>query len=269
MTPERANIKSFLSNMTIVQKMTELESQIRAQPDQFQYRWQLFLLLCLQGNWERALQQLQVCARIDAQFAQEAQALRWLIKCEHFRQQNVFLEGKQKPSFWTETETPWMQKMFEALQLNIAKQVDQADEKRSEALDMGPEVNGTVNGESFLWLTDSDSRLGPLCEVYHNQNYWWISFADIKQINFYKPQTVTDLIWAKAQFVLKDHSVFMAYVPARYPLGNEPKSDEMLLGQYTSWQEEGETLVIGQGQKMFAADREDYPILECQEIIFE
>ena len=269
MMTESIHMKTFLSGATIGQKMETVEAEIRSNPDKFQYRWQLFLLLCLQGNWERAIQQLQLCAKFDAQFSKEAQALRWLIKCEHLREE-IFSTATKKPPFWEGKESPWMSLMFDALKLNLEHETDLADQIRNQALDQSSqETTGQINGEPFMWLTDSDSRLGPICELYHNQNYWWISLSDIKQINFYKPQTTIDLIWAKGQFLLKDQTTFMAYTPARYPLNSQPENDNILLSQYTSWQEEGETLVIASGQKVFATEEKDYPLLECQEIIFD
>lgn len=268
MDTEAIYIKSFLSEKSLAQKITDIEGDIRDQPNRFLFRWQLLLLLCLYGRWERALQQLQLCAKLDKQFAQEAQALRWLIKCEHLREE-MFTQGQKKPSFWADKEVAWMDQLWTALTLNFANKTEQADEAREAALDQASQVSGLINGEKFQWITDSDSRLGPVFEVYHNQNYWWLDPKEIKQINFYKPQAVIDLIWAKAQFTLKDLSTFMAYVPARYPLDDAQLADDVLLSSHTYWSEFGETLVIGKGQKVWATDTKDYPLLECQEIIFD
>lgn len=264
---KQAHIKRYLDNTTLADKMTEIEAQIKMKPNDVQARWSLFFILCIQGNGQRALLQLQTLAKLDDSLTQQVQVLRSLIQCDHHREK-LFLEATAAPALLG-SKAPWMHTLFQALQLEQKGETDQADAKRLEALELAPTASGQIDGHAFEWFTDSDSRLGPVCELYHDQNYWWLSFADIQSLKFQRPQTVLDLIWAKVTCQLKDQTTLMAYMPMRYPLGNVTKEDKVLLSQYSHWEELSDTLVIGHGQKVFSTDQDDYSALDCHQIIFD
>lgn len=48
------------------------EQQVRENPAKALCRHSLFQLLCVAGDWSRALHQLQLCARMEANYTQEA-----------------------------------------------------------------------------------------------------------------------------------------------------------------------------------------------------
>ena len=64
--------------------LTRLEGEVRTHPSSAGHRWALAELLCVLGQWERALKQLQVGAKLvdvkDAQWQAKAQMLRGLIR---------------------------------------------------------------------------------------------------------------------------------------------------------------------------------------------
>ena len=104
--------------------LSSLQEQVRKAPGDPKPRVFLFQLLCVLGQWERALKQLQVCAALDAAAVPMAQTYRELIGCELFRGE-VFA-GKRLPSIFGEPE-PWMAQLLQAAQLTALGEHTQAE----------------------------------------------------------------------------------------------------------------------------------------------
>ncbi|MBF3845457.1 ImpE/SciE family protein, partial [Burkholderia pseudomallei] len=66
-------------------RLAAAQAAVRARPVDAASRWALFQLLCVTGQWERAVGQLQAYARFAAQHAHIAHAYRDLIRAERFR----------------------------------------------------------------------------------------------------------------------------------------------------------------------------------------
>ena len=69
-----------------------LQAQIRKQPADAKLRVFLFQLLCVQGDWSRALNQLTVACELDISTLPMVQTYRETIQCERLREQ-VFKGG--------------------------------------------------------------------------------------------------------------------------------------------------------------------------------
>ena len=89
-----------------------LTEQVRSQPQNVKLRTFLFQLLCVLGQWERALNQLKVAGELDAATLPMVQTYREAIACEALRRQ-VFA-GQKLPMLFGEPE-PWMALLIEAL----------------------------------------------------------------------------------------------------------------------------------------------------------
>ena len=92
--------------------LAELQDQVRAKPQDPPSRVFLFQLLALVGQWDRALNQLQVCGQLDPLAQTMVQAYTQTIRCENLRAQ-VFA-GKKTPLVLGEPE-PWVALLLQAL----------------------------------------------------------------------------------------------------------------------------------------------------------
>ena len=70
-----------------------LQALVRAKPADAKLRIFLFQLLCVIGDWNRAIRQLKVCGELDPGALQMAQAYREAIICEVYREK-VFAGDK-------------------------------------------------------------------------------------------------------------------------------------------------------------------------------
>lgn len=263
--------------------VSRAEADVRTKPQDTQARWLLFELLCVLGQWDRALKQLQVWAGMSKESESTAHVMRGLVKAE--RQRMDVLGGKAEPATvaaaWAgaparvaddeapDAEAPlWMADLTEALRLGAAGRGDAAaasDAAREAALSKVPDTPGSSNLQpSFNWIADPDSRLGPVCEVILIGAYRWLAFDDdIRSLTKAAPERLLDLVWSQMDIVLRDGTPLKGYMPMRYPVQDGDR-DALLMGRETVWHETGRTGVHGRGQKMWMTDAEDMALLDLR-----
>lgn len=260
--------RQWLHGDSLTTALKRAEEHVRQHPTKTAARWLLFELLCIQGNWERALKQLQTWATLSPESDGVAQTMRGLIRAERQRT-DVFL-GRQAPVPVVDLP-PWMTELAQAIRLNANSQTHQADLVRAHALDRAPDVKGLGNLGAFDWIADSDTRLGPVCELIAQGSYRWLGFHDVRSIRLAAPERLIDLVWSSAQIMLFDGTPLRAFLPTRYPVLSPEAgiaSDEELLSHQTSWTDVGETGVFGSGQKIWITSQRDWPLLEVRDCSF-
>ncbi|UDM49827.1 type VI secretion system accessory protein TagJ [Cupriavidus sp. MP-37] len=238
--------------------LAETEAQVREHPGSFAFRWQLFQWLCVVGDWPRALKQVQVATQLAPDFAQTAHVYRDLIRAEVFRGE-VFA-GQRTPGSLLPAPA-WVAKLHTALAENNTGDCSAADISRDLALSQAPASAGAHDGVRFAWITDTDTRLGPTCEIVTAGRYAWPPFAQMRKIELGKTSGLLDLLWRPATVTLADGVVSHGFLPVRYP-SSEQGSDGIRLARETSWAEAGETGVIGIGQKTWMTDAGDVAMLD-------
>src|SRR6267142_6275204 len=75
--------------------LAQLQEQVRARPADPKLRIFLFQMLCVLGQWERALNQLKVASELDPAALAMAQMYGDAVRCEAIRHE-VF-DGKKSP----------------------------------------------------------------------------------------------------------------------------------------------------------------------------
>ena len=103
-----------LQNVDVDAALEALFDEVRSQPDQAKHRIFLFQLLCVAGQWDRALTQLNVAHELDPAAAMMANAYQEILRCEAFRAK-VFA-GTHTPLVFGDP-APWIAQRLEALQL--------------------------------------------------------------------------------------------------------------------------------------------------------
>ena len=152
---------------------------VRKDPADAKLRIFLAQLLMLQGDWDRAVNQLKVVGEVDAGALPMAHAYSTAIQCERLRA-DVFA-GTRGPLLFGEPE-PWIAQLMQSLTLLGQGNAQQAAELRAQAFDAAPATAGTLNGEPFEWIADADSRLGPMLEVLLNGAYYWVPLHRVTRV---------------------------------------------------------------------------------------
>jgi type VI secretion system protein ImpE len=247
----------------LIGELKRLQAEVRAHPEDAKLRAYLFQLLVVQGEWQRALNQLQVCAQLSAKAIPMAQTYREAIICEIFRGE-VFA-GKRTPHILGEPPG-WVGPLIESMKKLAAGEIAAAESMRAEALEQAPATSGTIDGKPFEWIADADSRLGPVCEAIVDGKYYWIPFERLASVKVEPPTDLRDFVWVGAHLGLATGATQVALIPARYPETEKAGDDALRLSRMTTWREIGEETYVGAGQRMWATDSGEFPLLDTREI---
>jgi type VI secretion system protein ImpE len=296
MTPTTDPMPMRLSQLSaegnLQDALARLESAVRRTPGSASHRWALVEMLCVLGQWQRALKHLQISAQLaggeDMQWPAKAQMLRGLIRAEAQRL-DVF-EGHSMPQ--PAIDRPqWMDSLARALAFNAQGDHVEADRFRRAALEEAPTrpvvcawcedpvthiasegVVETMVERRFEWIGDSDTRLGPVCEFIVAGGYRWLAFADIASLQMERPSHLLDLVWRPVTLQLQGTragaQTLRGFFPSRYsgtenlPPGTDgARRDALTLARLTQWEAVGDTGVFAVGQKTWMTDGGDMPLL--------
>ncbi|MBL8260723.1 MAG: virulence protein SciE type [Candidatus Competibacteraceae bacterium] len=246
--------------------LAELQAQVRKEPANPKYRTFLFQLLTVLGQWERALNQLNVVGEMDAASLPMVQTYREAIRCELLRAE-VFA-GRRSPLVFGDPQ-PWIALSLDALRLTAAGQWGSARAARDRAFEQAPAVAGTMDGQRFGWLADADPRLGPVLEVIANGRYYWVPFQRIRAIRLEQPADLRDCVWMPAHLTWANGGEAVGLIPARYPDSHAAADPLVQLGRKTEWRDCGEDTWLGLGQRMLATDQGECPLLDARAIELE
>src|SRR5258706_6442922 len=175
-----------------------LQNQIRNDPSNAKLRVFLFQLLCVMGQWDRALTQLNTAAGIDPKALLMKEVCQQIVQCEALRKE-IFAGNKLPLVFGQPQE--WVGWMIQANQHSAQGHYREAQELRDRALEAAPAVAGHINAAAFEWVADADPRLGPILEAIIEGRYFWIPLSNINQIKIDKPVDLRDVVWAQAKLV--------------------------------------------------------------------
>lgn len=245
--------------------LADSREAVRKAPADVRLRRFFFQLLCVVGQWDKALTQLNVLADMDADSLLLARIFEPTVRCEAFRAE-VFV-GKRSPLIFGEPEE-WVGLLVQANALVAEGEFAASRELRERALEAAPAVPGEINGHAFEWLGDADSRLGPVLEVILEGKYYWVPFSRIQAVRIEPPTDLRNLVWTPANFVWTNGGEAPGFIPSRYP-GSESSADvELKLARKTAWDEKDPGLFFGTGQRLLATNETEYSLLEVRKIAF-
>ncbi len=243
-----------------------LQTAVRADPSALKLRVFLFQLLCVTGEWKRAITQLKLCAELDPIAIPMAQAYREGIICEVFREK-VFA-GEKDPLIFGEP-AEWIALMIEANRALAQGNAAQAADLRVKAFDQVPEASGTINGTKFDWVADADMRLGPLLEIIINGKYYWMPFDAIDTLTIEEPEDLRDAVWTAANLKVKAGGEVVALIPTRYAGTHTGDDDAAKLARATTWADVGNDTYIGRGQRLLTIGETDIALMDLRSLIMD
>jgi type VI secretion system protein ImpE len=241
--------------------LDQLKGEVRRAPRDARLRTFLFQMFCVFAEWDRALNQLAVCAELDPLALPMAQAYRAAIRCEMLRER-VFA-GVRTPTVLGDPE-PWMPLLFEANRLLAAGRGDEAARLRDDAFEAAPAAAGTLDGRPFAWIADADQRLGPMLEAIVDGKYYWVPFQRLRALDVEPPEDLRDQVWMPARFLWANGGEAFGFVPTRYP-GSAAAEPQLALSVRTEWREEGDWF-LGLGQRVLATDAEEAALMDLRRL---
>jgi type VI secretion system protein ImpE len=254
-----------LQEGNLQEALVQLQNQVKKDPANAKLRTFLFQLLAVQGEWDRALTQLNVAGDLDAATLPMVQTYREAIRCELLRK-DIFL-GLKTPQIFGEPQQ-WIALLVQALKLTAHQQHTDANKLRDQAFELAPTTSGTINGESLEWLADADTRLGPVLEAIINGQYYWIPFLQIQEIQIEEPADLRDVVWMPAHFIWTNGGDAVGLIPTRYPDSETAEDPLLRLARKTEWTELASQTFFGLGQRLLSTNDNDYALMDIREIKF-
>lgn len=243
-----------------------LQREVREHATDVRLRVFLFQLLCVLGQWQRALAQLQVCGELDAATLPMVNTYREALQCEVVRE--AVFAGGTTPIVFGKPQ-PWVALLVQALAADAGGNPAAASELRACAFDEAPTSAGRLDGQSFDWIADADSRLGPVLETVLNGRYCWVPFAALARVRIEPPVDLRDLVWAPAQLQFVNGGESVALLPARYAGSGAAADGALQLSRGTEWLELGPDQFRGLGQRLLATSAADHGLLAVREVVLD
>jgi type VI secretion system protein ImpE len=241
--------------------LAHLQEQVRATPADPKLRIFLFQLLCVLGQWDRALTQLKVAADLDASALPMAQTYGDAVRCERIRR-DVF-EGRKSPMVFGEPEQ-WLALLIESLLLAGRGEQAKSEHYRLRAFEEAEMSSGALDGQPFTWICDADARLGPVLEAVINGRYYWVPFSRLSSVSIEPPEDLRDMVWMPAHLQFENGGESVALIPTRYT-GSEDAADGLIaLARKTLWEEVAPDVHYGLGQRIIATDAIEVPLMEVR-----
>ncbi|WP_299604739.1 type VI secretion system accessory protein TagJ [uncultured Tateyamaria sp.] len=245
--------------------LSALQAEVRANPADARRRVFLFQLLCVEGEWSRAVQQLKTCATLDPVAVPMAQMYREAIVCEVYREK--VLRGQTPPPF-DEDAPSWLSVLWDALKKELNGDAEGAERLRSMSLRAAPATAGSANGTSFDWIADADPRFGPVLELIVDGKYLWLPFAELRGLKVHPPRDLRDVVWTPVTLTLVNGTESIGLIPTRYPNTHEHGTPVQKLARATDWSDPDGITPRGLGQRMFCTEADNLPLMELREVTF-
>ncbi|MBX3322755.1 MAG: tetratricopeptide repeat protein [Phycisphaeraceae bacterium] len=254
--------------------LDKLKDAIRQDPSDPAKRVFLFQLLCVLGDWDKALTQASVASDLDGLNQMLSTVGRSVIQCEAFRRE-VFA-GNRSPLLLGEP-APWVGMMVQACGMTARGQHRAAGELRAQAFEDAPAVAGRITVHSgdqaetteFAWAADADERLGPMIELMLEGKYYWVPMSHIASIDVEPPQDLRDAVWTPVSLRWVNGGDAMGLIPTRYP-GSEIHDDYAIrMSRRTEFVDLGDEMFVVFGQRMWATDVGEFPIMQTRRIEFD
>jgi type VI secretion system protein ImpE len=261
-----ADPQNLLQAGRVNEALQQLTAQVRGKPADAKSRVFLFQLLALLGQWERAQNQLNVSGELDPGNTLMVNAYTQALQGELMRAQVV--EGERSPSLIGEPEQ-WMALLLQAFKLDAQGRHPQAAPLREQAFEQAPAVAGRIDDTPFEWIADADPRFGPCLELVVNGSYAWVPFARLQTLKFESPTDLRDKVWAPVQITWTNGGQAVGFIPCRYPDSERSADSDVVLARKTDWLSPADDFYVGSGQRMFATDAGEYPLLDVRTISFD
>lgn len=246
--------------------LAELKQQIRKDAANPKLRVFLFQLLAVDGDWDRAQTQLQICGDLDPLALAMVQTYREAMLCEALRAE--IFAGKRTPMIFGDPQQ-WLALLVEALQCDARGDYAGATALREQAFDAAPTTAGDIDGTAFEWIADADTRLGPVLEAIVNGRYYWVPFQRIATLRIEPPEDLRDAVWMPVNFTWTNGGETVGLVPTRYP-GSQASADPLVrLARRTEWNEPFPGVYHGAGQRLLATDAGDFPLMDARLVQFD
>jgi len=259
----------WLAGRSLDELLRDTQGQVKKAPADPKHRIFLFQLLAVLGQWERALNQLNLIGEMDVSTLPMVQTYQQALQVEVLRK--AVFAGQRTPLVFGKPEQ-WVALCLEALRLGSQGKREQAAELRAQGFELAPITPGRVGdpqNQEFAWIADADERLGPMIEAIVDGKYYWVPFERVMSLTIEAPRDLRDLVWMPAYFRWSNGGESVALIPTRYPGSEDNQDDRIRTAARTEWVEIDVGTYHGFGQRLLATDTAEYALMDLREVTFD
>ncbi|UCX04441.1 type VI secretion system accessory protein TagJ [Shewanella glacialimarina] len=253
-------IQQMLNNGQLQEAISYVESKLRDDPINVDFKSAHIELLCINGSLERADKQLNFLVQKHPDFLIGAANLRQLIRAEQARQD--FMKGQAVPKLFADADPHG--KALMKLRLALADGQDDVVQCALNLEQQRPQVNLELDGRISEEIRDLDDTLGGFIEVFGTDGHYYLAqLSEIDYINFKPVSSLIENVWRRVELAIKNGPSGEAHIPMVYG-GSE--TDAQKLGRETDWQEIATDIMVGKGLKMWFVDDKASPLSQFKKI---
>ncbi len=242
-------------------------SEVKTKPTEVSRRYFLVVMLCYNGELERADRQLDILSTQHPDTAVGVALLRQLIRAELARHE--FHTAGRVPEFSAEPTELLKLQLQASICLREGQEQDAAD-LLTEAEGKRPQIAGTCDGHEFADLRDLDDLLAPVFEFLTSTGkYYWIPVSDVTSLEMLKPESLADLLWRPVRLSVKKGPPGAVYMPTIYAGSGQDEQESIRLGRATDWLGGENGPIRGRGLRMLLVGDDARPILDIQRMEFK
>jgi type VI secretion system protein ImpE len=235
-------------------------SEVKSKPTEVARRYQLVMLLCYNGELERADRQLDMLSTQHPETAMGVALLRQLIRAELCRRE--FHTAGRVPEFTDEPTALIKLHLLASICLRVGAASEAAD-LLAEAEAERPRMVGVCDDQPFEDLRDLDDLLAPVFEALTSSGkYYWLPIREVTSLEMPSPESLADLLWRPVRLTLQNGPPGAVYMPTLYVGSAQDEQEDIRLGRATEWLGGAGTPVRGRGLRMLMVGDEARPILD-------
>ncbi len=244
---------SKINDMLQLGKLAEAikwaETELKDDPLNTDHRSSLIEMLCIQGELERADNQLNIMALKHPEFIVGVNNLRQLVRAQQCRLD--FVNGTSVPELF-EKVTPYSEALIK-FNIELHNGDDQSISDSADVFEKAREkIAYKVNEKEVKEFRDLDDSLGSFIEIFGTDGkYYLADLSNIEYIIFKPISSIVERVWRRVDLGIKNGPSGEAHIPIVYV---NSKTDAQKLGRETDWENRTETVVMGLGLKTWLAD---------------
>ena len=246
----------------LTEALSELSSELKQNPADTSLRIFLFELLVFQGEYNRALKQLDIISHYNPLTQLSLYSMN--IAAELARL-DVF-NGRSKPEFFSAPPD-----FIDLYIKSIGEFKDNNLQKVQELLNQAQELctynvwNFVETETSVDFIIDSNDFIGNVLEVFVGDRYFWIPLENILSLKVHQPALLRDLIWITADIECDERYSNVpdrVFLPVLYCNSSTSTDEQVRLGRITVWDEVVDKIMIPKGRKTYLTNENDLSIFD-------
>lgn len=256
------SLRLLLTQGKLADALSQLTDHVRNKPADLAARGQLIELLCLDGQLERADQQLNLLVQQHPETLTGAWKLRLLIRAQQARLD--FHAGADSAELFNAAGDD----VAALLALNVARRDGDAASLAAAAATLEAERGSSrcqLNQQAVAELRDIDDTLGGFVELFGTDGKFYLArVSELVELTLKPATSLVESIWRPVSVIIKDGPEGEAFLPLTYV---DSHSDAEKLGRETDWQQLAPQVFRGRGLKTWLAGDEALPLAQLEQLV--